>query len=90
MKRGTLQNIKRGWLLFYAHLREHWKGRYGLRGCVVVKGILPCVGCVGNLGTNLDISSRGIHSYVVELTILAIIPLHFLINIINTIVDWIG
>ena len=43
----NLKKIKRGQLSFYAHLEEHWKGRYGMRDCVAVKGILPCVGCVG-------------------------------------------
>ena len=54
VKRGTSQKLKWGWLLFYEHLGEQWKGRNGLRDCVAVKGILPCVGCVGIVDTKLD------------------------------------
>ena len=78
VKRGTSQKIKRGWILFYAHLGEHYNGRYVLRDYVVVKGILLCVGCVGIVGAKIDISCRGIHSSVVELTSLAILHFYFL------------
>ena len=90
VKRGTSQRIKRGWLLFYANLGEHWNGRYGLRDYVAVKGILPCVGCVGIVEAKLDRSCRSVHSFVVELTILAILPFHYVSNLINPIVDWLG
>ena len=49
-----------------------------MRDCVAVKGILPCVGCVSIVEEKLDIYCGGIHSSVVELTILAILPLHCL------------
>ena len=45
------KQIKRGWQIFYAHLEEHLKGRYGLRDYVAVKGMLYCVGCVGIVET---------------------------------------
>ena len=90
MNRGTSQKIKRGWLFFYAHLGEHWKGRYGLRDYVVVKGILPCVGCVGIMEATLDRYFVGVHSSVVELTSLAILPFHYLSSLINPTVDWHG
>ena len=86
----NLSKDQRGWLLFYAHLREHWNGRYGLRDCVAVKGILPCVGCVGTVEAKLDRSCRGVHSSVVELTSLAIPPFHCLSSLINPTVDWHG
>ena len=75
-------------LIFYAHLVEHWKGRYGLRDCVAVKGILPCVGCVGIVEDNLDRYWVGVNSSMVELIILAILPFHFLSSLINPTVDW--
>ena len=58
--------------------------------CVEVKKILPCVGCVGIVGVKLDRSCRGIHSSVVELTSVAILPFHCLSSLINPIVDWLG
>ena len=79
-----------GWLIFDVHLREHWKGRYGMRDYVVVKGILPCAGCVGIVEAKLDRYCAGFHSSVVELTSLAIIPFHFLSSLINPTVDWLG
>ena len=90
VKRGTSQHIKRDWILFYAHLEQHWKGRYGMTDCVAVKGILPYVGCVGIVETKLDRYCRGIHSFVVEMTSLAILPFHCLSSLINPIVDWLG
>ena len=54
-----------------------------MRDCVAVKGILPCVGCVGIVDAKLDRSSAGVHSSVVELTILAILPFHCLNSVIN-------
>ena len=86
----TSQRIKRGWLMFYAHPEEHWKGRYALRDCVAVKGILHCVGCVGIVEAKLDSSCRGIHSYLVELTSFEILPFHRLSILINPTVDWLG
>ena len=65
-------------------------GMYGMRDCVVVKGILPCVGCVGIVEANLGISCRGVHISVVELTSLAIIPFHCLRSLINPTVDCLG
>ena len=82
--------MKRGWLFFYAHPEEHCKGRYGLRDCVAVKGILPCVGCVGIVEAKLDRSCAGFHSSVVDLTSLTILPFHYLRNLINPTVDWLG
>ena len=38
-----------------------------------MKGILPCVGCVGIVDAKLDRSGAGVHRYVVELTSLAIL-----------------
>ena len=61
-----------------------------MRDCVAVKGILPCVGCVGIVDAKLDRSYAGVHIYVVELTSLAILPFHFLIILINPTVDWLG
>ena len=61
MKRGTSQKDKSGWLIFYAHPEEQWKGRYGLRDCEVEKGILPCVGCVGIGDSRPYISWGGVH-----------------------------
>ena len=55
-----------------------------------MKGILPCVGCVGIVDAELDRSFRGVHSFVVELTSLAILPFHYLSSLINPIVDWLG
>ena len=55
-----------------------------------MKGILPCVGCVGIVEANLDRSCRGFHSYVVELTSLAILPFHFLRSLIKPIADWLN
>ena len=49
------------------HTQEN-TGRYGVGDCVAMKGILPCVGCVGIMDVNLDRSCRGVHSSVVELT----------------------
>ena len=90
VKRGTSQKIKRGWLIFYAHLRENWKGWYVPRDCVPVKGALPCVGCLGILEAKLDRSCTGVHSYVFELTSLAILHFHCLSSLINPILDWLG
>ena len=59
MKRGTSQKDKSGWLILYAHLEEHWKGRDGLRDYVAEKGILPFVGCIGIMDTMIDRSSGG-------------------------------
>ena len=55
-----------------------------------MKGILPCVGCVGIVESKLDSSFAGVHIFVVELTSLAILPVHYLSNLINPIVDWLG
>ena len=57
---------------------------------MAVKGILPCVGCVGIVDSKLDRSSAGVHSSVVELTNLAILPFHYLSSLINPTVDWLG
>ena len=76
-----------GWLIFYVHPEEHWKGRYGLRDCVAVKGIVPCVGCVGIVEAKLDRSCAGVHSSLVELTSLAIHPFHYLSIVINPTID---
>ena len=54
------------------------KGRYGLRDYVAVKGILPCVRCVDIVEDDIERSCADVHSFVVELTSLAIIPFHFL------------
>ena len=48
-----------------------------------MKGILPCFGCVGIVDAKLDRSGAGVHSSVVELTSLAILPFHFLSIMIN-------
>ena len=61
-----------------------------MRDYVAVKGILPCVGCVGIVEANLDRSCGGFHSSVVDLTILAILPFHCLRSLINPIVDFLG
>ena len=82
--------IKRGWLFFYAHPEENWKGRYGLRDCVAVNGILPCVQFVGIVDEKLDRFCAGVHSSVFELTSLIILPFHFLTILINPTVDWLG
>ena len=76
MKRGTSQKDKSVWLIFYAHLEEHWKGRYGLRDYVVEKGILPCVGCVGIVDARLDRSFGGLPSSMNELSSLEILRFH--------------
>ena len=44
----------------YAHPEEHWKRRYSLRDCVVEKGILPYVGCVGIVDAKPDKSCGGV------------------------------
>ena len=72
------------------HLEEYWKGRYGLRDCVSGKGILPFVGCLGIVEANLDKYCLGVHSSMVELTILEILPFHCLNNLINPMVCWLG
>ena len=61
-----------------------------MRDFVAVKGILPCVGCVGIVEAKLDRSCASVHSSVVELTSLAILPFHCLSGMINPIVDWLG
>ena len=61
-----------------------------MRDCVAVKGILSCVGCVGIVDTKLDRSCAGVHSSVVELTNLAILPFNCLSSQINPIVDWLS
>ena len=48
-----------------------------------MKGILPCVGCVGIVDIKLDISGASVHSSVVELTSLAIQPFHLPSSLIN-------
>ena len=90
VKIGISQKIKRGLLFFYAHLGEHRKGEYGPRDCVAVKGIIPCVGCVGIVEAKIDKYSRGFHSYMVELISLAILPFHCLSILINPSIDWLG
>ena len=55
-----------------------------------MKGILPYVGCVGIVEAKLDRSGVGVHSSMVELTSLSILPFHCLSNLINPIVDWLG
>ena len=66
MKRGTSQKDKSGWLIFYAHPEEHWKGRYNPRDCVVAKGILPCVGSVGIMDARINRSYGGVPRSVNE------------------------
>ena len=53
-----------------------------------MKGIVPCVGCVGIVDSKLDRSSAGVHSSVVELTNLAILPFDYLRIPRNPIMDW--
>ena len=48
-----------------------------------MKGILPYVGCVGIMEAKLDRSCVGVHSSVVEITSLAILPSHCLSSLIN-------
>ena len=55
-----------------------------------MKGILLCVGCVGIVETKLDRSFRGVYSFVVELTSLTILPLHYLSILVKPTVDWLG
>ena len=55
-----------------------------------MKGILPFVGCVGIVDFKLDRYGAGVHSSVVDLTSLTILPFHFLNILINPIVDWLG
>ena len=55
-----------------------------------MKGILPCVGGVGIVEAKLDRSCAGVHSSVVELTSLAILPFHCLSALINPTVVWLG
>ena len=90
MKRGASQKDQEVLAILLCTPKEHWKGRYGLRDCVVVKGILPCVGRVGIVDAKLDRSGADVHSSVVELTSLAILPFHCLGSLINLIVDWLG
>ena len=90
VNRGTSQKIKRSSILFYAHLGEHWKGRYVPRDYVAVKGILPCVGRIGIVEANIDSSCRGVHSSMVDLTSLEILPFYCLRSLINPIVNWLG
>ena len=54
-----------------------------MRDYVAVKGILPYVGCVGIMDSKLDRSSAGVHSSVVELASLEILPFHCLSSLIN-------
>ena len=61
-----------------------------MRDCVALKGILHCVRCVGIVEAKLDISCVGVHSSVVELTSLAILPFHCLSILINPTLDWLG
>ena len=67
-------------------------GREGMAqgNCVVVKGILPCVGCVGIVDAKLDRYGASVHIFVVELTIFVILPFHCLSSLINPYLDWIG
>ena len=55
-----------------------------------MKEILPCVGCVGIVESKLDRSCIGVHSSVVELTSLAILPFHCLGSLINPTVACLG
>ena len=48
-----------------------------------MKGTLPYVGCVGSGEARLDRSCEGVLSSVDELTILAVLPAHFLGSLIN-------
>ena len=50
MYEGTSQTNLEGLVFFFAHPKEHWKGRHGPRDCVAEKGMLPCVRCVDGLG----------------------------------------
>ena len=61
-----------------------------MRDFVAVKGILLCVGCVGIVEAKLNRSCAGLHSFVVDLTSLAILPFHWLSILINATVDWLG
>ena len=53
-----------------------------------MKGILLCVGFVGIVDANLDISGASVHSFVVDLTSLAILPFHCLSSLRNPTVGW--
>ena len=55
-----------------------------------MKGILPCVECVGIMDAKLDRSGAGVHISMVELTRLAILPFHSLSGMINPTVDWLS
>ena len=61
-----------------------------MRDCVAVKGILPCVGCVGIVDAKLDRFGVGVYNFVLDLTRIAILPSHYLSSLINPTVDWLG
>ena len=65
-ERNLIDRSRQGWLSFHAHPEEHWKGRYGLKDCVALKGILPCVGCVCIVDAKPDRSCGGVPSSVNE------------------------
>ena len=54
-----------------------------MRDCGVEKGTLPCVGGVGIREAMPDRSCEGVLSSIDELTILAVLPSHFLGSLIN-------
>ena len=58
-----------------------------LGNCVEVKGILPSVGQCRYWGGQA-ISCVGVHSSMVELTRLAILPFHFLSSVRNPVAGW--
>ena len=55
-----------------------------------MKGIIPYVGYVGIMEVKLDRYFVGVHVFVVELTSLAILPFHYLSNVINPTIDWLS
>ena len=61
-----------------------------MRDYVAVKGILICVECVGIVDAKLDRSGAGVHSSMVELTSLEILPFHYLNSLINPTVVSLG
>ena len=59
------------------------KGMCSLRDCGAEKGTLPCVRCVGSGESRPDRSCKGVHSFVDEITSLAVLPANFLRSLIN-------
>ena len=90
VKRGKSQKDQEGLVNPLFTLERTLEGKVWPKGLCSNEGNTSLFWVCSIVKAKLDRYCRGVHSSMVELTSLAILPFHFLSSLINPTVDWFG